>query len=110
MIFSSFFFIASSDAVPICRSTSFPSLKITIVGIDIRTHHRTHLFGTPGVRGSGAHLLNTPDDAYPLPDGRLKLIDGHLRADIDPDRSSTIAALRRLGYSFPGEQIFRIPR
>jgi hypothetical protein len=49
----------------------------TIVGIDIRTHHRTHLFGTPGVRGSGAHLLNTPDDAYPLPDGSVVVADAY---------------------------------
>ena len=33
-----------------------------------------------------------------------------LRAPTINDRSSTIAALRRLGYSFPGEQIFRISR
>ena len=33
-----------------------------------------------------------------------------LEAPTINDRSSTIAALRRLGYSFPGEQIFRIPR
>ena len=26
----------------------------TIVSINIRTHHRIHLFGTPGVRGSGS--------------------------------------------------------
>ena len=33
-----------------------------------------------------------------------------LRAPTINDRSSTIAALRRLGYSFPGEQTFRISR
>ncbi|HEV7564557.1 MAG TPA: PQQ-binding-like beta-propeller repeat protein [Microbacteriaceae bacterium] len=49
----------------------------TIVSIDIRTHHRIHLFGTPGVRGNGAHLLNTPDDAYPLPDGSVVVADAY---------------------------------
>jgi hypothetical protein len=49
----------------------------TIVAIDIRTHDRVHLFGTPGVRGSGAHLLNTPDDAYPLPDGSVVVADAY---------------------------------
>jgi hypothetical protein len=49
----------------------------TIVSIDIRTHHRVHLFGTPGVRGNGAHLLNTPDDAYPLPDGSVTVADAY---------------------------------
>src|SRR5260370_19018612 len=31
--------------------------------------------------------------AYELPDGRLKLIDGHLRADLDPDAVITVEVL-----------------
>ncbi len=31
--------------------------------------------------------------AYELPDGRLKLIDGHLRRDIDPDMEVEVAVL-----------------
>jgi hypothetical protein len=31
--------------------------------------------------------------AYELPDGRLKLIDGHLRKDIDPDMEVTVEVL-----------------
>jgi hypothetical protein len=49
----------------------------TIVSIDIATHARTHLYGTPGVRGSGPNELNTPDDAYVLPDGTLTVADAY---------------------------------
>jgi hypothetical protein len=49
----------------------------TIVSIDIRTHRRLHLFGQPGVRGSGPSLLNTPDDAYPLPNGSIVVADAY---------------------------------
>jgi hypothetical protein len=49
----------------------------TIVSIDIRTHRRVHLYGTPGVRGSGPNQLNTPDDAYVLPDGTLTVADAY---------------------------------
>jgi hypothetical protein len=49
----------------------------TIVSINIKTHRRVHLFGVPGVRGGGAHLLNTPDDAYPLPDGEVAVADAY---------------------------------
>jgi hypothetical protein len=49
----------------------------TIVAIDIATHRRVHLFGIPGVRGGGAHLLNTPDDAYPLPNGEVVVADAY---------------------------------
>ena len=38
--------------------------------------------------GSARSLL-----AYELPDGRLKLIDGHLRADLDPDALVTVEVL-----------------
>ena len=49
----------------------------TIVQIDIRTHRRIHLYGVPGVRGSSPGLLNTPDDAYPLPDGSIVVADAY---------------------------------
>jgi hypothetical protein len=49
----------------------------TIVSLNIRTHARTHLYGTPGVRGSGANELNTPDDAYLLPNGTLTVADAY---------------------------------
>jgi len=49
----------------------------TIVSINIRTHARVHLYGTPGVRGSGPNELNTPDDAYVLPDGTLTVADAY---------------------------------
>jgi outer membrane protein assembly factor BamB len=49
----------------------------TIVSINIRTHARIHLYGTPGVRGSGPNELNTPDDAYVLPDGTLTVADAY---------------------------------
>jgi hypothetical protein len=49
----------------------------TIVSIDIATHRRVHLFGIPGVRGGGSHLLNTPDDAYPLPNGDVVVADAY---------------------------------
>ena len=31
--------------------------------------------------------------AYELPDGRLKLLDGHLRRDLDPDREVEVEIL-----------------
>ena len=49
----------------------------TIVSINIKTHRRLHLFGVPGIRGGGAHLLNTPDDAYPLPDREVVVADAY---------------------------------
>ena len=49
----------------------------TIVSIDIRTHARVHLYGVPGVRGSAAGLLNTPDDAYPLAGGVVTAADAY---------------------------------
>ena len=49
----------------------------TIVSIDIRTHRRVHLYGVPGVRGIGPGLLNTPDDAYPLPGGEVVVADAY---------------------------------
>ena len=49
----------------------------TIVSVNIRTHARTHLYGTPGVPGSGPNELNTPDDAYVLPNGTLTVADAY---------------------------------
>jgi hypothetical protein len=49
----------------------------TIVSVNIKTHARTHLYGTPGVRGSGPDELNTPDDAYVLPNGTLTVADAY---------------------------------
>jgi len=49
----------------------------TIVSVNIRTHARVHLYGTPGVRGSGANELNTPDEAYVLADGTLTVADAY---------------------------------
>lgn len=49
----------------------------TIVSVNIKTHARTHLYGTPGVRGSGGNELNTPDDAYVLPNGTLTVADAY---------------------------------
>jgi hypothetical protein len=49
----------------------------TIVSIDIRSHTRVHLYGRPGVSGSGSGLLNTPDDAYPLKGGLVSVADAY---------------------------------
>jgi hypothetical protein len=49
----------------------------TIVSIDIASHARIHLFGVPGVKGSGPGYLNTPDDAYPLPGGLVTVADAY---------------------------------
>ena len=49
----------------------------TVVSIDVRTHHRVHLYGEPGVPGSAQGLLNTPDDAYPLPNGDVVVADAY---------------------------------
>jgi outer membrane protein assembly factor BamB len=49
----------------------------TIVSVNIKTHARVHLYGTPGVRGSGPNELNTPDDAYVLPNGTLTVADAY---------------------------------
>jgi len=49
----------------------------TIVSVNIKTHARAHLYGTPGVRGSGRNELNTPDDAYVLPNGTLTVADAY---------------------------------
>jgi hypothetical protein len=49
----------------------------TILSVNIATHHVTYLYGRPGVKGSGPGLLNTPDDAYVLPDGTLTVADAY---------------------------------
>lgn len=49
----------------------------TIVSIDVYTHARVHLYGVPGVRGWSPGLLNTPDDAYPLPSGEVVVADAY---------------------------------
>jgi outer membrane protein assembly factor BamB len=48
-----------------------------IVSIGIKTHAVTLLYGHPGVKGSTAGYLNTPDDAYVLPDGTLMVADAY---------------------------------
>ena len=66
-------FVASGGAAIVANEEE----AHTIVSINIRTHSRAHLFGTPGVRGGGASLLNTPDDAYPLPNGEVVVADAY---------------------------------
>jgi outer membrane protein assembly factor BamB len=48
-----------------------------ILSIDIKTGQITRLYGQPGVKGSGPGLLNTPDDAYVLPDGTMTVADAY---------------------------------
>jgi len=48
-----------------------------ILSVNIATHRVTVLYGRPGVRGSSPGLLNTPDDAYVLPDGTLTVADAY---------------------------------
>ncbi|MBV8064525.1 MAG: hypothetical protein JOY73_03280 [Actinobacteria bacterium] len=48
-----------------------------IVSIDIRSGAHTYLYGTPGIRGTQANHLNTPDDAYVLPNGTLTVADAY---------------------------------
>lgn len=49
----------------------------TILSIDIATRTVQHLYGQPGVKGSAPGLLNTPDDAYVLPNGTLTVADAY---------------------------------
>jgi len=46
-----------------------------IVQVQIRTHRLSVLFGHPGSPGSDATHVNTPDDAYMLPDGSFTVAD-----------------------------------
>src|SRR5258708_30912377 len=59
--------------------------------LDFRTHpghQRSALMALYREVGFARSLL-----AYELPDGRLKLIDGHLRRDIDPDMEVEVEIL-----------------
>src|SRR5579863_8567068 len=58
---------------------------------NFRTHpddQRAALHALYGTIGFARSLL-----AYELPDGRLKLIDGHLRRDMDPDMEVEVEVL-----------------
>jgi len=46
-----------------------------IVQLQLRTHRLTVLFGHPGSPGADATHVNTPDDAYMLPDGSFTVAD-----------------------------------
>ena len=48
-----------------------------IISIDIKTHRVTNLYGHPGVKGTAPGYLNTPDDAYVLPDGTMTVADAY---------------------------------
>jgi outer membrane protein assembly factor BamB len=48
-----------------------------ILSIDIKTHRVTVLYGHRGHKGSSPGYLNTPDDAYLLPDGTLTVADAY---------------------------------
>jgi outer membrane protein assembly factor BamB len=48
-----------------------------ILSIDIATHRVTNLYGHPGVKGGSPGYLNTPDDAYVLPDGTMTVADAY---------------------------------
>ncbi len=47
----------------------------TITIIDYATHRIVWQYGHPGHPGSAPGYLNTPDDAYQLPDGRITVAD-----------------------------------
>lgn len=69
----------------------------TVVSIDIRTHRRIHLYGVPGVAGDGPGLLNTPDDAYPLPNGQIEVADAYNCRVIWVSRHLIVRQLGRTG-------------
>jgi outer membrane protein assembly factor BamB len=48
-----------------------------IVEVGIADHSLRVLFGHPGVLGAGRTHLNTPDDAYTLPDGSFTVADAY---------------------------------
>jgi len=48
-----------------------------ILSINIATHRVMNLYGHPGVKGGSPGLLNTPDDAYVLPDGTMTVADAY---------------------------------
>jgi outer membrane protein assembly factor BamB len=47
----------------------------TLTEVSVRTHRVLWHYGHAGVAGSGAGYLNTPDDAYRLPDGDTVVAD-----------------------------------
>ncbi len=49
----------------------------TIVQVNLRTRRLELLFGHPGEAGAGASHVNTPDDAYMLPDGTFTVADAN---------------------------------
>jgi outer membrane protein assembly factor BamB len=48
-----------------------------IVQVGLTDHSQVVLFGQPGQMGAGATHLNTPDDAYALPDGSFTVADAY---------------------------------
>jgi hypothetical protein len=48
-----------------------------IVSINIATRALQIIYGHRDVKGSGPGFLNTPDDAYPLPDGSVVVADAY---------------------------------
>ncbi len=48
-----------------------------IVSVGVADHSLRVLFGVPGHKGAGATHLNTPDDAYRLPDGSFTVADAY---------------------------------
>ncbi len=48
-----------------------------ILSVNIKTHRVTVLYGHRGVKGSAPGYLNTPDDAYVLPNGRITVADAY---------------------------------
>lgn len=70
----------------------------TIVSIGIATHSRVHLYGVPGIAGSGPGLLNTPDDAYPLPNGEVEVADAYNCRVIWVRRHRIVRQLGRTGF------------
>jgi hypothetical protein len=55
--------------------TTNEEFEQTIQVIDVKTRQVTWSYGTPYQAGSGPNLLNGPDDAYMLPDGRVMAAD-----------------------------------
>lgn len=55
--------------------TTNEEFEHTIQVIDRTTNAVSWYYGTPYVPGSGPNLLNRPDDAYMLPDGRIMAAD-----------------------------------
>jgi len=76
-----------------------------IVAIDIATHQLHVLYGHPGVKGTGAGYLNTPDDAYPLPNGSMLVADAYNCRILTIDQGRVVHQLgsaRRCQHDPPG--------